>query len=70
MTDCFLICAGGDNTSGTIVLYDKNLEILPETYQLHTARIDTLAVDPFNKFVATTGEDSLLGIHSLPDIIC
>lgn len=65
-----LFCAGGDSSSSVLMIYTPTLELISEIVSPHNSKINSLAVDPTNSYLATCSDDSLACINSLPDIIC
>lgn len=65
-----LFCAGGDSSSSVLMMYSPQMELISDVVSLHNSKINSIAIDPNNQFIATCSDDSLVAINTLPDIIC
>lgn len=64
-----LFCAGGDSGSSNLSMHSASLELISEINSSHNSKINSLAVDPTNHYLASCSDDSTVAISSLPDII-
>lgn len=51
-------------------MFASNLELISDVICPHSNKINSIAVDPTNKYLASCSDDSLAMVYSLPDVLC
>ena len=62
-TDSMLVCGGLDSGRGVISMFNNELESVSEAMEVHSAKVNSIALDRGNNTFATCSDDSLVHIY-------